>query len=267
MPAGRLILAAPSRSKYPNQGRRFKRRTGKYRKAKPIVNKVGHHGLNCNPKINRASRALTSKAPSNNRSGNSVVQNKYYCTLATFDQSGLSFSTNDYANNYYNMNSLFKPVFTSANQPRGFDQLATLYRGYQVYAIAYDITLFTKDTTKEGFKVGVTASYDLKSTWANAREMEEYNNYPVNWTVLSSDQTTARLKGYILCSDAQQVSKKEWQTDDDFKAGVGASPAVIPRLHVIGYTLDGSTSTQGVEINIQLLQFARFEDPVALVAS
>ena len=266
MVAGKMFLAARSKSKYPNQGRRTKR-TYKYRKSKPLVNQVGHKGLNCNPRVNRASRSLTNKAPSNNRTGNSVVQNKYYVTLTTFDQSGLSFGSADYANNVYNTNSFFKPIFSSSNQPRGYDQLTQLYRGYHVYAMAYDITLFTKDTTKEGFKVGVTASYDNKTTWTNAREMEEYTNFPVTWTTLSTDQTVSRLKGIIQCCDAQQVTKSDYANDDDFKAGVGASPNIIPRLHVIGYTLDGSTSTQGVEINIQLMQFGRFENPLALSSS
>lgn len=245
-----------------------KKRVVLRRKQAPLVKSIGSRSLQCSTRINRASRRLTMRNPLNNRFGNSVVPQKYFTTLPYFDRVGLSFSTLDYAEYVFRVNSLFDPNLSgTGHQPRGFDQLSSLYRGYQVYGVAYDITFFTKDTSKEGFKVGVVGTPSAKASFSSSQEMSEYTVGQINWTTLTNEKPVARLRGYLNASATEGVSRSDYNDDDNYKAGIGANPAASPKLFIVGYTLDGTTATQGVECNVNLLYFCKFQTPQFLVAS
>lgn len=236
------------------------------KKTRSSVGRAGTDNLQCNSAINAVSRSLTMRAP-NNRSGNSVVPNMYYTTLPWYEADTISVSTSSFGTLFYKMNGLYKPSPFSSHQPRGYDELSALYQRYNVYKISYDITLFTKDTTKEGFKVGVTATPAGYTLFTDETEMEEYTLFNTRWTTITNERPSSRIRGTIMCHNAEQITKSKYNDDVDYEAGIGANPTLSPNLIINAYTLDGSTANQGVECNVNILFYCRFSDPQKLTAS
>lgn len=254
-----------------SRGKRTMRKRPAVRRRRAIakkgvfVKKTGMPSLQCNPRVNRASRHLTLTSKVNNRFGTSVVPSKFFTTMPYYDSRPIILSSTNINQHLFRMNSIFDPDLTGGgHQPRGHDEMAQLYQGYQVYGVAYQIVFTTRDTSRETFQCGVLAAPNNFIGFGSIQDAHEHTQSRIRWVTLDDQRPIAKIQGYFNCSNAQQVSKKDYSTGDEFKAGFGSNPSVSPILCIVGHTLDGTTSTQGVDCSVNLLYYVKCELPQPL---
>lgn len=136
-------------------------------------------------------------------------------------------------------NSLFEADFTlSTGQPRGRDQLATLYANYKVTGIRYDflasaLTLPSYYAIGHGSPTIIEPTADYKSLAENPRYKIYYNS-PTN--------NPTRMRGYLSTHAICNMTKREVELDDTFSATFANTPTNTTRLILMFGAQDDSTT-------------------------
>jgi hypothetical protein len=163
--------------------------------------------------------------------------------------------------NAFNLNSLFDPDRTGAgHQPRGFDEISTLYNRYRVYGLAYKITASTSGTDllqlaaypRNGTGTPVTFSDSVEQPFAQSSPVTAYQ--------------VGRISGYVDLPKINGKTRAAYAADDTTQAEVSTSPSETMVLNTQVFSM---TTTQNSVVRMfVLLEFdCEFSDPKSLVES
>jgi hypothetical protein len=94
----------------------------------------------------------------------------------------------------------------------------------------------------------------------NYNEVSERGIYKRETTISNERPVSRPLKGYFRPHVAEGVPRRQYQIDPSYGAGIGAIPSNTPRIILYGATMDGSTATQGIDVNIEITFYAKFFD-------
>lgn len=122
---------------------------------------------------------------------------------------------------FFSANGLFAPAITSAgHQPRGYDQIKSLFDHYTVTSSTIKVTFVSPGTQTAQFAVtcGVILSDD---TVVETDQIYACENRKSAWAVLPANDETRTL---YLDFDAKDFFGISWK-DDSYKGSINANPA------------------------------------------
>jgi hypothetical protein len=162
-----------------------------------------------------------------------------------------------YVNYDWNLNGLFDPNSTgTGHQPRGFDQLASLYNRYRVYRTKWEI-IATVTNSADGALLGVMPSnVPTPGTFNDLSEQTYAVVKPF------SQATPVVIRGQIGLAQLNGKSPEAYMADDTTGAQITANPSEQLILHT------GVLNTAGAAVLYTLfvsLEFdVEFSDPTQL---
>lgn len=177
------------------------------------------------PKISKPLPILKSR---NNWLGESKFTSIVYAESVTVQsQSSLSAMGVPY---YYALNDCFDPNFTgSGHQPRGFDQIAVLYKKYRVYSARVQVYLMNPTTaTCWG---GYHLLNSQQPVYTAGTAFDYTNEVPGTFCdkVPVDTQQLFYDSGKVPIWELEGMTYDQWHADDGFDANVGSSPAAISK--------------------------------------
>lgn len=200
-----------------------------------------------------------------------VQPNTYFAVLPFFHRSALllSLSSGPVVTSY-RANSLFDPTVASGGgQPRGFDQLATLYKRYQVYALVVEADFFFNTVNQNEWIrcfIGGRSSTD-GTVWFTPGDVEEHTAGNIILGYMHSQKLTCKLRKYFRVQDLLNVPKKHYQTDSEYYSSTFLeNPGIVPFVDVGAYTAD-ATIAHDIKVNVNISYFVRCSEPITLAAS
>lgn len=139
----------------------------------------------------------------------------------------------------YSLNSLYDPNVTAAgSQPSGYDQLASLYGAYRVLKAKYRMTITSNLT---GVSMIITAQPSMSSTEPNSVN-ESLRSPFSSYRVIGINSA----EGAVTFSRTVDLKKftgvRGYDSDDNYGAGIGASPAFQVYLQTNVASSDGATN-------------------------
>lgn len=207
--------------------------------------------------------ALTGKAAENRLSNKMGPPSNEYVRLTYHDQIPLTFSSTGYDYHEYRMNSLFDPDKTlTGHQPRYFDQYAQLYRGYRVHAVKATVIAYTKESSKEAFFVGMMPLAHTSGVPTTYNSICERGVYRSEVVLSNENPVSRRLTMWFKPHLAEGITKREYNVDQEYEAGIGANPAKAPIILLYGRTMDNSTASFGLDVHIDLTFYCKFFDRI-----
>jgi len=156
----------------------------------------------------------------------------------------------------WNINSLFDPEETYiGHQPRGFDQWATIYNRYRVYAISGSIVL--RQRAAHGISANlVFTNSSTPLTSAGIPTELVRSGMP---KVTSSNQPPIRINFRKSLPAIAGVSPSVYKSDDRYQALTSANPAEVICMHQFVKSLDGATLLD-YEYEIKMVYHTEFFD-------
>lgn len=162
----------------------------------------------------------------------------------------------------FNLNSIFDPNRTGAgHQPKGRDQLATLYNRYRVYSTKAAVKLVVSGADVAPTKLVIVPS-NSTTAFANITDAEETFGSRSNWYSIYAQPVTS---GVYNLPEINGRSRKSYEADDLTQANVGADPAESIILHCCAANTTGLAQTAFLDIT--LIFHVEFMDPVQLAQS
>lgn len=164
----------------------------------------------------------------------------------------------------FNLNSLYDPDATgTGHQPYGFDQLATMYGRYRVYAVkwharvqAFNAANYYLVALPCNGPLGAIASFDdVREKPRSRYVVQMQNNNPV------------ALRGRISLPSLVGKTKAQYMADDRFQAQVNSSPAESLLLNLFAYNTGALVSAPNVNITLELTYYVEFFDPEIMAQS
>lgn len=224
MPGGKIYLSAPKRTK-----RKYTRK-----------NKFG------TVKASTANLKLSA-----NRS---LIPNRFVTKLV-YESGNIGTTTTTSLGTYqFRCNSLYDPDYTSTgHQPRGFNELEALYTNYKVYGVKVELLADTSTANE----TGIIAMGYHSSTANNITSINDILEDRQTIQKLVTSDRPLRIKSYLSMAKIFSRSKKDYQAERDYGAGVGANPTKHGTINVFWQNLDGVTST-AFTIRVRLTYFCEF---------
>ncbi len=147
------------------------------------------------------------------------------------------------------LNSLFEPMDTNAQQPYGFDQMSPLYNRYKVTACTVTVQLLPTIATPTSSLILMVQSpgggASLSATTIQAAER------PNATLLVTSRGAPAVWKRRFEIHQVAGVSKKEYEANlDDYVADVSGNPVKMPTLNIASIAFT-ATETTGAFITME----------------
>lgn len=156
----------------------------------------------------------------------------------------------------WNANSLFDPEETySGHQGRGYDQWATIYNRYRVFAISGTICI----RQRAAHGIAANLIFNNSSTALTSATIPQElvrSGYP---KITSSNQPPIRISFKKSLPAIAGVTSTVYKSDDRFQALTSANPAEVICMHQFVRSLDGSTALD-YEYDIKLIYHCEFFD-------
>lgn len=172
----------------------------------------------------------------------------------TIQRTGLS--TYDYV---FRLNSLFDPNLTGGgHQPKGFDQLVTLYQRYRVYRARYHVWFYNTTSAIPIHCVCVPTNAATAYTDAGDAIEAAYSKHGV-----ATIYQRVMLRGEVDLAQLNGKSHAAYAADDTTQALVTTNPAEALDLHCFMEAFDGSTTVIAY-IAVTIEYDVEFSDPVQL---
>lgn len=156
----------------------------------------------------------------------------------------------------WNINSLFDPEETYiGHQPRGFDQWATIYNRYRVFAISGSIVL--RQRAAHGISANlIFTNSSTPLTSAGLPTELVRSGMP---KVTSSNQPPIRINFRKSLASIVGVSPSVYKSDDRYSAVTTANPAEVICMHQFVKSMDGAT-LMDYEYEIKMIYHTEFYD-------
>lgn len=143
----------------------------------------------------------------------------------------------------WKLGSIFDPNFAlGGHQPYGHDQLAALYRNYQVVGVEIQLDFINMSTPGTCGWGGLQSSNSTYvSTGKNPDALREKPGSVMSMPSAAAGSRQTMNFGYIDLAEIEGVSKSEFMGDDNWGAAFGADPAKTAFLRVNICDIGGST--------------------------
>lgn len=160
----------------------------------------------------------------------------------------------------FRANSLFDPeAGLGGHQPRGFDQLMTLYDHYTVISASIRADFHNSDTS-QGQVVGIATRDDL-TTSLNMNDYLEGSQ--CRYGIVSDATAGQNLKSISqTVNPAYFLGRSHPLSDPDMKGTILADPIEQVFFHVFVAPIDQSVDASPVQVNVQLSYIAMLTEPV-----
>jgi hypothetical protein len=163
----------------------------------------------------------------------------------------------------FSLNSLFDPNTTgTGHQPRGFDQIKTLYNRYRVYGVSYRVTgVLDSIPTNQATFLGVNPINGTNSSTTSDAAAES------NWgaAVPISIYAPNSISGFVNLPQLNGKTPEAYMADDTTQADISASPSESMHLIVSVQNLAGTAVS--AYIFVQLEYDCEFSDAINLAQS
>ena len=170
----------------------------------------------------------------------------------------------------WRLNSLYDPNYTVTNpgqhQPYGYDQYAVFFQKYRVFSTK---VRFEFMNPTNGASQGAIPDRDLMvAMWPGPDPTTSLPGSNMNiigeaakatHKVLSRKNGSSKrqvLTGFYRMNKLLGVSKKEYNTDQNFEAFSGNNPATTPLLNVLAYNPHNTSDTGTYDLKINLTYYA-----------
>jgi len=226
------------------------------RKSRPLARK-GKSGYRRKAKMTYAPRMATNASKE-------IIPKFYTCKLNYFSQDIGATSTTTPTLRVFKANGLFDPDYTgTGHQPRGFDQMASLYNNYKVSAVKVVVTAQCSSQTQYGY-VGLGFNNHNIATVGSLEEMKE----AVKWTTKNLDhENKVYIKRYMKCAAIEGITDIMYRSNQDiYAAGVGANPSVTPNIFVAWQHTDEASTFQPY-VQVKITFYCQFYNRVNLGSS
>lgn len=164
----------------------------------------------------------------------------------------------------YSLNGLYDPDITgTGHQPRGFDQLASLYNHYVVIGAKVSCSFTNSDSVNPQIVgLAIRASSNAEADWNDYVEQGHCQYRMISDAGGSRDTTTLGISG----SPAKYLGRSKVMSDPALKGDASANPTEQFYLHVFGAAVDGADS-QGIRTILKIEYASIFIEPKDLVQS
>lgn len=201
--------------------------------------------------------------------GRSIIANRYRTKLMYSDFFTLSTPGTGILWHQFNMNSLFKPDFTNAgHQPRGFDQLMTLFQSYIVTGMKIKVEgRFLSSNLDTNPVVGnLILGYLTVNGGTLPTDMTDASESRNYITVTRGDQTAFNVSKYFDVARCSGIPRSRVFNDVQYTGTVSTSPAVVPLVN-LGFVGMNSSIAIGVYYNVTIQYYVTFQSPIQMVRS
>lgn len=165
-------------------------------------------------------------------------------------------SVTSFQNTVWNINSLFDPEETYVgHQPRGFDQWATIYNRYRVFAVSGSIVIRQRGAHGISANLIFTNSNTTLTSAGLPTELVR-SGMP---KVTSSNQPPIRINFRKSLASIAGVSPSVYKSDDRYQALTTANPAEVICMHQFVKAMDGTTAMD-YEYEIKMIFHTEFFD-------
>lgn len=156
----------------------------------------------------------------------------------------------------WNINSLFDPEETfTGHQPRGFDQWATIYNRYRVFAISGVIAI--RQRASHGIAANMIFTNSNTTLTTATIPQELVRSGPPKITASNQPPIIIRFRKSLPAIAG--VNPSVYKSDDRYQALTNANPAEVICMHQFIRSLDGSTALD-YEYDIKLTYHCEFFD-------
>jgi len=164
----------------------------------------------------------------------------------------------------FSLNGLYDPeVAAGGNQPRGFDQLMTLYDHYVVIGVKARIDFVNASTTNPVYVY--CAVRDSAAVSTNYRDYLE--DAKTKWKILDTEGSGRGVNSMnMVCNPNKFLGRSKPMADPDLKGTTGANPTEQAYLHVGGLCTDLFT-TSNISAIVTLQYTAVLIEPKQVAAS
>lgn len=166
--------------------------------------------------------------------------------------------------------SLFDPDLTGiGHQPMGRDQLAELYKRYQIMAMQYRVTFINNDTANK-LEFNVHNFHDSVVALADTDQMTELGNHKATHVGLSGGGQEIKSRvGYIDLARLSGQPRHVYMSNYRYQASIGVSPAEDMGFVVAYQTLGTPASTVfNLQYRVEIKYYVRFlEKKISLAKS
>lgn len=160
------------------------------------------------------------------------------------------------------LNGLFDPDITgTGHQPLGFDQIKALYDNYRVHSARFSATgQVSTSNVATLIAIGAKEGSSLPTTMTDCYEDGAYK------TVIVTNEKPFMITQYIPMHKVAGRSKANYNSENNYTAGIGANPTTVIYGNVLAQCLDESTS-QTTIFRFIIDYFVEFFDPAVLSQS
>lgn len=198
--------------------------------------------------------------------GRMIVPRRLTTKLVYSTKFTLNAVTGNHFYNSYRGNNIYDPDYTLAgHQPRGYDQLATLYKQYRVNGCKIELIACTPAQTDAGcIEIVVFPTNDPDNLATT--DPEQLAEQPGAGLIVLSPGVQKKISSYYSTSQAFGISKIKARNDDAYAGAFGSGPSSEWYFQLVGQVSDENT-TMDAFLYVKLTYYVTVFDPIQLVAS
>lgn len=246
---------------------RGKRRTGRKRRMRTGV-RVRPRGYTPhfkNRKLISISNRMVARNIANRRQTVGITPEKFYRCLPYFEVITLSFATTNYSTWQFDLNNLNDPNKTgTGHQPRGLDQLATLYKNYRVYAAVVSVDFTYKESqagTGDQFYVALIGMADTGTCPVTLADLHELPGGVASIGFLTHEKPKVTLRRFFKMHQIEGVDRSEYNNLDEYQSSIGSGPITRPKCFIAGFTHDASGTSLSISAHVTITFYTEFYRP------
>lgn len=141
--------------------------------------------------------------------------------------------------------SLYDPDYSgTGHQPMWHDQLALMYGRYRVHGMKYTFTIKNTGDSPQ-LITGCIRHTSLDAVDGDYRVLRERRGTK-KFHLGSVFSMPTRVRGYMATNKPWGITKREFMSDEDFDANIGANPTKVSYLDLYAWTM----ATSNIVLNI-----------------
>lgn len=153
------------------------------------------------------------------------------------------------------LNDMFDPQYAiGGHQPRGYDEMSAIYGEYRVLAVK--VNIYAQALSSGSHVIG----YAIDGSTTPPGDINSYMEARNKKFKLGTLDRPTIISCYTSIAKALGVDYRRIRTDDNYRSGIGASPARIPYFHIFFQNNDESTSS-GYNVRATITFYTEFSHP------
>lgn len=194
--------------------------------------------------------------------GRQITSRRNFCKL-TYEIGQVGTTTTSVLGSYaLQLNSVHDPQYSvGGGQPRGFDQWSAFYENYRVHGVK--VTVYAQSLTPDNQSILALSPRTVVGSPVNVKELLEQ---PATRRCFFTSDRPCIKSAYFDCAKALGITRRNYNTDDAYNSGVGASPAQLLLCYINWININETTST-GHNIRATATYYVEFYKPLTLGSS